>query len=90
VRLDQRPVRCLQLGERHVDVEASGDEADPDLGGRLEMRRVDDIDLLDPGAALADLLRIDHEGPDLLARCLDRDGAFEMHAVLRRAVWGRG
>ena len=29
---------------------------------------VDDLDRLDAGSALADLLRVDDEGPDLLAR----------------------
>ena len=44
------------LGELHVDHEPGADEADADLGRGLEMRVVDDLDRLDAGAALADLV----------------------------------
>ena len=38
--------------------------ADPDLRAGPEVGRVQGLDRLDPGAAPADLLGIDHEGPD--------------------------
>ena len=55
----------------------------PTLAVALKWVAIDDLDGLDARAALADLVGVDDEGPDLLARRLDRDGAFEMHAVLR-------
>src|SRR5690242_2542790 len=88
VGLDRGPVGRLLLGELHVDVEPRVDEPDPDLRRRLEMGRVDDLDLLDARAALAHLVGIGDEGPDLLAGRLDRDGSFEVHAVLRMVLAG--
>ena len=43
------------------------------------MGGVDDFDLLDAGTALAYLVRVDDEGPYLVAGRLDRDGTLEMH-----------
>ena len=73
VGLDDRLVGRDELGERHIDVEPGADEPDPDLGRGLEVGGVHDLDLLDAGAALADLLGIDDERPDLLAAGTDRD-----------------
>ena len=44
VRLDRGPVGWLLLRELHVDHEPGADEPDPDLGRRLEVGRVDDLD----------------------------------------------
>ena len=47
-----RPVRRLHLGELHVHDEPGADEPDADLGRRLEMGVVDDLDRLDARTAL--------------------------------------
>src|SRR6478735_9863041 len=83
VRLDDRAIGRFELRELHVDVEPGADEPDSDLGRGLEMRVVDDLDRLDTGAALTDLLGVDDERPDLVAGRLDRNGAFEMHGSSR-------
>ena len=41
---------------------------------------------LDAGAALADLLGVDDECPDLVTGRLDRNGAFEMHGSSRALI----
>ena len=57
----------------------------PTLAVALKWVGVDDLDLLDARPARADLVGIDDERPDLLARRLDRHGTFEVH----ESSWGR-
>ena len=99
VGLDDGLVRRDELGERHVDVEAGADEPDPDLGRGLEVGVVDDLDLLDARAALADLVGIDDERPDLLAagligtepsKCMRASRAFARWRSDARSSVGQG
>ena len=55
----------------------------PTLAAALKWVVVDDLDRLDARAALADLVGVDDERPDLLAGRLDRNGTFEVHAILQ-------
>ena len=92
--LDGRRVGRVHLDELEVHDEPRRDEADADLGRGLEMLGVRDLDLLDAGPALRDLLGVDHERPDPVARRVDLHGAGELHRhsnARRRkaAIWPR-
>src|SRR5262249_44117973 len=85
---DHGPARRLLLGHLHVHREAGVDEPDADLRDGLEARVVDHVDRLDAGSALADLLRVDDERPDLVTGRIDLDRAFELHASSIASVPG--
>src|SRR6185437_4191598 len=70
-RLDHRAIGLFCIDQLEVDREPGGDDADADLGSGTEVRRIDLLDRLDARPAPADLLGVDDECPDAVARGVD-------------------